>query len=302
VIPVFDAEDYLEATLASVLEQEGVELDVVVVDDGSRDGTPDLLERYADRVRSVRIENSGGPSRPRNVGVEHARGDLVALFDADDLMLPGKLARATEVLAGHPDVGMLCTDFRVIDAEGVLLEESLLSEYRKFRNCLEPTDDPTVHRMPAGDAWRHLLRTNFVGTSSVVARRDVLTAVGGFNESYKNADDIDMWIRIARAGHDLVFVDEIHHAYRRLATGVTARGALRSKSKIAVYEENRAHATDPEDRELIAMKLRSLWCGYGWALRRDGRRQEAVQAYQNARREGEGWRAQLGLLRSRLGI
>lgn len=302
VIPVYDAETTLAATLDSVLSQDGVDLDVVVVDDGSTDGTPDVLAAYADRVRVVRIENSGGPSRPRNVGFENARAERVAVFDSDDLMEPGKLARQMRALDAHPDAGFVCSDFRVIDETGRLLVERFLDTYQVFRRLAAPTDDPRVLRLPAEKAWSHLLDTNFVGTSSVLTHRDLVRELGGFNEAYRNADDIDMWLRIARSGRDVVFVDEVLHAYRKVQGGVTARGGLRNEAMIRVLEENRPYATDAADLAVIRRRLAGLWSGFGWTLRRRGRRDEAQDAYRAALREGAGMEARVGLLRSRLGI
>ena len=112
VIPAYNAADYLGETLESVLAQDCGELEVLVVDDGSTDGTADVVDALDDpRLRCIRLDPSGGPSRPRNRGVEAARAPWVALFDSDDLMLPGKLRRAVELFEQRPQLGLVFTDF-----------------------------------------------------------------------------------------------------------------------------------------------------------------------------------------------
>src|SRR4051794_17952991 len=94
VIPAFNAARHLRASVASALSQEGVELECIVVDDGSTDGTAEVLASIEDdRLRCLHKENRGTASDARNVGMEAARGDYVAFLDADDVWLPGKLRR-----------------------------------------------------------------------------------------------------------------------------------------------------------------------------------------------------------------
>jgi len=277
-------------------------LDLIVVDDGSTDGTPELLATYGSRIRSFRIPNSGGPSTPRNLGVREARAPLIAFFDADDLMLPGKLVAARSAFAEVSGAGLYCTDFRGIDDTGAVLRERWLAEYGQFRRHLQPTGTEYLGRLPAAEAFRQLLRANFVGTSSVVCRREALLDAGVFDEQMKNSDDRDMWFRIARAGWDFLFRDEVHHSYRKAAGGVTARGGQRNLAIIKGLSRQMPFIEDEVDRQFLRGRVQELWRGYGFWLRREGRFAEARQAYTEALALGWDLRSSIGRLRALLRV
>ncbi len=302
VIPAYNPGPLLATTLDSVLDQTGLSLDIVVVDDGSTDGTPELLAGYGNRIRAFRIPNSGGPSTPRNVGVREARAPLIAFFDADDLMLPGKLAAAVSALGGAPDAGLYCTDFQGIDGQGAVIKARWLADYRRFRRRLLPTGTDSLGLLPAAEAFRQLLRANFVGTSSVVCRREALVAAGPFDEQMKNSDDRDMWFRIARAGWDFLFRDEVHHSYRKAEGVVTARGGQRNLAVIKGLVRQMPFVEDEADRRFLRTRIQELWRGYGFWLRREGRFTEARQAYAEALALGADLRSSIGRLRALLRV
>jgi len=279
VLPAYQAAATLPETLDSVLSQAPPPAAVVVVDDGSTDATPDVLAGWAGRVTSVRIDNSGGPSRPRNLGLARCGDGLVSLFDADDLMLPGKLAAQAAVFAACPEVDLCFTDFRVIGADGTVLQERFLDGYREFRRLLRPCPLPDVGLLSGPELHFALIRANFVGTSSVVARADRLRAAGGFDETLRNGDDLDLWLRLAREGAVFAFLDRVGHAYRKVDGGVTARGWRRLPAVIAVRERQRPHVTDPARRRVLEDIILKAKLGYAWGLDRDGRHGEARRVY-----------------------
>ena len=300
VIPCYRAAGTLPDTLESVLAQDCPRVEVVAVDDGSPDDTSGVLVGYSDRITAVRIANSGGPARPRNVGVDHARGEFVALLDADDMMLPGKLAAQAAVFAALPEVDLVCTDFQKIDDDGALLQDSYLADYRNFRRLLRPTALPDVSLLSGRDLHHELLRANFVGTSSVMVRRDRLREAGGFDETLRNGDDIDMWLKLARDGAVFAFLDRPCHAYRVNGEGISARGWRRLPSVIRVRERQLAHVTDPEMRRYLDDRLLYMRLGYAWGLRGDGRYDEALPAYREAIAQRWTWRGFKGLVTTRV--
>ncbi len=303
VIPVYNAGPLLRLTLDSVLAQTGVTVEVILIDDGSTDETPRIFREYGDRISAWTIPNSGGPSIPRNEGVARAEADLIAFFDADDIMLPGKLARAVAAMGQYPQAGLFCTEFEGIDAVGAVFRPRWLAEYRDFRRDLVPAPDtPALGLLAAELSFRHLLRANFVGTSSVVCRREALAEVGLFNPAFKNSDDRDMWYRLARGGWDFLFLDEVCHSYRKAGGGVSARGGRRNKAIIESLSAQLDHVADPADRAFVRNRLRRLWLGYGYWLRKTGKRGPARAAYAQAWQLGPGWKSAAGWLRSSLGI
>lgn len=296
VIPTWNAADYLPTTLETVFNQTWPSVQIVVVDDGSTDQTTKLLAGYGDRLTTVRLENSGGPSRPRNQGIEHSRGEFIAFFDSDDLMEPEKLSRAMAVLLQRPDVGLVSTNFRSIDPQGQVLKDNYLAEYQSFRKDLSRTSWPDVGFLPTEIAFHHLLRINFVGTSSVVCRRELLSLAGPFDEEMKNADDIDMWRRLARQGCNFAFIDQVLHSYRVTPSGVTARGVRRIPAMIKGLENQLPHCRREEDRRFILEKIRLLHLTKAWELRRQGEMSAARTGYRTALAMRWGWRPFAGWL------
>jgi glycosyltransferase involved in cell wall biosynthesis len=300
IIPTYNSASYLPETLASVFAQTHGRLEVVVVDDGSTDDTPALLRSYGDRIVSVRQENWGGPSRPRNVGVDHARGDMIAFFDSDDLMEADKIAASVEAFARYPEAGLLFSNFRAVDETGRIVDEDFLSRYREFRADLEPDGPDLVRVLRARPAYSRMLRANFIGTSSVVCRRAALEEAGPFDESMLNADDIDMWRRIAWAGHDFIFLDRVLHSYRKRGGGVTARGVGRYPAVLRGLAKQLDLELGADERAYVIDRLHGLRLEFGRALSVAGRHGEARRVYRECLGERVSARGLKGWLRSLL--
>lgn len=305
VLPAYQAAATLPETLDSVLAQTPPPRAVIVVDDGSTDATAAVLAARADRVTALRIDNSGGPSRPRNIGLERCGDGLVALFDADDLMRPGKLASQAAVFAACPEVDLCFTDFQVIDAGGAVRQERFLDGYREFRRLLRPGPLPGVGLLSGPDLHFALIRANFVGTSSVVARAERLRAAGGFDETLRNGDDLDLWLRLAREGAVFAFLDRVGHAYRKVDGGVSARGWRRLPAVVAVRERQRPYVTDPARRRVLERIILEAKLAYAWGLDHDGRHDEARRVYAACNAARPTWAGVKGIVlataRARLG-
>lgn len=175
VIPSYNYGRFLAEAVESALAQTYPIHEVIVVDDGSTDDTRQRLEPYQDRIRYVRQENRG-LSAARNRGIAEATGSWIALLDADDLWHPQKTALQIRALEQHPQACLIGAT-----AVGALpFPEHLPAE-------------PTLQDI---EARYYLLRVPFA-PSSVLARRDCLQRLGGFDESLRSVEDRDMWLRIA---------------------------------------------------------------------------------------------------------
>ena len=181
VIPTRNRADLLEAALISVMAQEGIgtefEIEILVIDDGSTDRTPDLVRAYPD-VHYYRGEESRGTSAARNRGVTEARGQYVAFLDDDDTWLPWKLRRQIAVLQRDEQIGL------VYGQEIKRGDESI-------------TVWPDMRDGRTGWMHRSLLTSCPVNTSSTVVRKVVFDHAGLFDESLPSWEDYDMWLRIA---------------------------------------------------------------------------------------------------------
>lgn len=270
VVPSYNAAAHLPEVLDSILAQTYEPFEIILVDDGSTDGTAAVLTPYLDRIVYIAQENSGSPSRPRNVGLRAARGELIVFCDADDPLRPDRLAEAVAVLERHPEVDLVVSDFACATADGRLLRSSWLGGYREFRRDLVATDDPDVGLAAGPDLYPHLLRHNFIGTPGVLLRRRALDRAGEFDESLPNAEDRDLWLRLARSGCVFAILDRVHFTYRKHNGGVTARGWQLAAGLIRVLEKQRPHLQTPSDRRYVARRLQALRLGYAWRLRKCG--------------------------------
>ncbi|MEZ5850097.1 MAG: glycosyltransferase family A protein [Hyphomicrobiaceae bacterium] len=192
VIPTRDCLAYLPTAFASIDLQRLGGLEVIVADDGSRDGTVDWLQA-APRVHAslVILETGGnGPARARNAAIAAARSELVAFLDADDYWWPDKLARQLAFHRMNRDVGFSFTDYIHVTPDG-----------RTHGTCFEFWGGVWGETSGAfsilADAEARLLAANVVGTSCVVARKSCLEAAGGFETACKSAEDWDLWLRMA---------------------------------------------------------------------------------------------------------
>lgn len=180
VVPAFNAAWCVRRAIDSVLQQTFRDFELLVIDDGSTDDTADVLATYGDALRVVRQHNQG-LSSARNAGIQAARGELVAFLDADDWWLAGKLERQVALLRAKPEVGFVSTAARVEDPGG------------RFLNpwpCTTCTG-PFLPRLFGANG-------DVAGSgSAVMARRRLFGTVGGFDESLRSLEDVDMWMRLA---------------------------------------------------------------------------------------------------------
>lgn len=249
-IPAYNAATTLAETLESVLAQDHPSFEVVVVDDGSRDETAAVARRYAPRVRVVQKSN-GGLADARNAGVHAARGELIALLDADDLCTPDRLSTQARLLTRRPEVALCCTELSAFDTGGTFSSAYSSTYYSEIRDtaggigALLPargevalSADGRTAVTHQGDAYEALVQGNFVHPPTVMFRRDVFDRAGGFDTSLRWTSDWEWFIRAARCG-PVAFVDHPLLAYRispsQMSGGANTLGA--SLECLAVLEK-----------------------------------------------------------------
>lgn len=181
VIPAYNSAGCIRRAIDSALAQTTPPLEVIVVDDGSRDETGEVVGAYPEPVRLVRQEN-GGPGAARNHGVRMARGEWIGLLDADDAWLPHKLAAQSEPTAG-PRTGVI--------------HSAVLSG--------------NTQEIPERATFERLWSRNVVKTSTVLVRKSAFEEVGGFDEDRAliGVEDYNLWLRLARAGWEIVYCPEV---------------------------------------------------------------------------------------------
>jgi glycosyltransferase involved in cell wall biosynthesis len=262
VIPVRDGlPDVLEA-VDSALAQTLAPVEVIVVDDGSSDGTAEAVERrFGARVR-VLSGVRGSAAAARNAGWRAARASHVAFLDADDVWTPDKLAVAAEWFGLAPVAEWFFSDGEFLTLDGRLHG----SWFELFADVAEPW---------CGSALEQLFEVNFVLTSSVVVRRSALDAAGGFDERLTHAEDLDLWIRLARRGFATASPRKLVR-YRHRATGLSRQTRNRLRGGATLFARLAGDATLPGSLRRIARRREALYhYKLGLNALRDGNRAEA---------------------------
>jgi glycosyltransferase involved in cell wall biosynthesis len=225
LIPVRNGARFLQACLDSVFAQSSSVRAVIVVDDGSTDETPGVLERYAARwpnLQAIRTEPRGLP-HARNRALYAAEAPFVAFLDGDDIWRPDKLAKQMALFqSARPDVGFVHCSYFCIDEQGRRLPQRWVIEPRK-----------------RGDVFTELLQGNVISgsASAVVARRGLVATAGGFDESLRHAEDWDLWLRLAKLSQ-IDFVPEALTGIR-IHSGSLQHKAARDSEEVFLLERLR---------------------------------------------------------------
>lgn len=177
VIPTFNRWPWVGAAIESVLAQSYTDFELIVVDDGSTDGTVAHLAKFGDRIHLLSQPNRGAAAA-RNRGVNQARGRYISFLDSDDLWLPGKLEVQTDFMARN-------SDMQICQTEEIWL-----------RNGIR-VNPKAKHRKPSGNIFLQSLELCLVSPSAVLLTRRLFDEVGGFDESFPVCEDYDLWLRIA---------------------------------------------------------------------------------------------------------
>jgi glycosyltransferase involved in cell wall biosynthesis len=209
VITCYNYGQYLRNCLESVLAQTYQNIEIVVVDDGSTDDTPEIMARYRDlpRIVCIRQEN-GGQARAKNTGIKNATGDFIAFLDADDAWEKDKIERQIACFA-KPEVGVVYCRARYID------ENTDEFNYEMTGHYLQPR---------RGKVTEWLIFDNFVQFSSSVVRKECFDRFGTFDETLKMGIDWDLWLRISTA-YEFDYVDDRLFYYRMGHSGQMSKNA-----------------------------------------------------------------------------
>ena len=240
IIPVYNDEMYVGKAIESALGQTLGDVEVVVVDDGSTDGTPDVIRRYEGRILSLRQDNCGTVAAVRNAGVAASHGRYLCFLDSDDTFLPEKAEIQSRYLDQHPDVGLCYGGWLEVDIESgkVLRDYSLARPERRLDSDIFPPPFPVF---------------------SALVGRQWFERAGGFDERFKCVEDSVLWRRLWAEG--CVF---------KRTKGAVARRGVRPNSKsrnvprhstyaICAFKMHFARMGRRADREIRVWKLSGEW-------------------------------------------
>jgi GT2 family glycosyltransferase len=286
VIPTYNRAAAVVEAIDSVLAQGLIDLEIIVVDDGSSDGTGDVVATtFGDEPRlRYRYQPNAGVPAARNTGLDLATGAYVAFLDSDDTWQPWHLRLMLAALDREPTAGMIWTETDAVDAEGSVASASalstLLSAYARFSKddlfaVSSPlaglaTDIPSAYadrRLYVGDVFSPMVMGNLVLTSSVVIRRERLEMVGRFDPRLKVGEDYEFFLRACRAG-PVAFAD-IPDVRYRIGTadklGGSSSGLAMAQAYLrvldATLDEDAARITLPPSMVATARAHAHSWVG-----------------------------------------
>jgi glycosyltransferase involved in cell wall biosynthesis len=241
VLTSYNHAPYLPQAIESALGQTLGDTEIVAIDDASTDGSVDVLQRYADRLRVVLHETNQGTYASLNEGIALTSAPYIAILNSDDVWLPDKLRQQVAVIERDPRIGLVHTGFRVIDAEGKPVAGNPLGV--------------RFHPNPQGDLLAELLTRNLFITSSVLFRRECIERCGRFEESLFGMGDWDLWLRIAEH-YTIGYVPEPLTLYRIHGQNTMYQSARMCADDLWIHEER------------IRKRIPELLKHDGWRMRR----------------------------------
>ena len=234
LIPVYNGERFLAEALDSVLGQTYTDFELIVVDDGSRDGSPAILDDYRRRDPRVRVltKENGGIVDALNHGLDHARGDYVARMDADDVCLPHRFEVQVAYLDAHPGCVLAGGLAEMIDEEGGALGTSSGGRHARTRlDVFPPKVAVALHPL-------------------VTIRRSALAEIGGYRHMFPHAEDYDLYLRLARIGTidnpDIVVLKYRKHGQSISQKNIALQEWCAALAEIAAIQTHRG-LEDPAD-------------------------------------------------------
>ncbi len=284
-MPVYNGADYVADAIESVLEQSYPNIELIVVDDGSRDATADVIARYSDRVVSIRQENQG-LAAARNTGFHRSTGDYVAWIDHDDIWMPEKISVQLALMEAHPECVISSTEFSAFDASG-FFERTHAAKYYSIvarrgldaifsdRRMLPTRDVPTSRPLELpesipvymGDVRKELLLGNCLHPPTVMIRRSAYVAAGLSEARFGSDTDYELFLRVAKHGR-AAFIDHPLLRYRYSAGQMSGDKNLAkiTRSLIGVLEHLTQEDPTLLDQPLFKQRVAKAHLDAAWAV------------------------------------
>ena len=293
VIPAYNVAPFISETLATVFAQTFTDFEVIIVNDGSPDTEEFELAimPYRDRVRYLRQENRGA-SAARNTGLRVALGELIAFLDADDLWLPDYLEKQLNFIREY-GCDLACADAMIF---GVSADAG-----RSYMDSLMESAPPEglVTFLELVNADRSLI------TSGVVVRRDLVLEVGLFDEALRNAQDFDLWLRLARRGARLAYQRKVLLSYRSRPNSLTGDAINSHRRELRVFDKiEQSYEFTPAERVEVSAVINRRRALLEYELGKlylvPGDFAAARQSFANANNLRRSWKPRLALWLTRI--
>ena len=293
IITAFNCATYIDEAIASAVNQSDGDLEVIVIDDASTDGTLERAQAAASRDLRIKVypqPHGGKASIARNAGLALARGEYICFLDGDDRYYPERVDLQRKFLDSTPDAVAVFHDVDVIDETGAMTESSLLQQYRlleKAQSYLTQISADTYLCNPQFYIYMSLDHSS-VYTSSIMVRRSLLEQHQlRFAEDVHMAEDIELWWAIAR-GRTIGYIDRPLSSYRMHGTNTTKNIEILCRDSITVHQRNLARCADaltPIQTRQYERKIADGWFCLGYFCVCNGRADEGRRHYRTALRQ-----------------
>lgn len=258
IIPVYNCERFIGAAIESVLHQTFKDYELIVVNDGSTDKTPDVVETYRDRLQYLTQSNSG-QAAARNLGFRHSAGEYLAFLDADDVWYANMLETEVAALDANAKLGLVYSDLDIIDDNGKVIEKSYLSKRAKRKKPVKTF-------------------LGYHGTpfpSASLKRRIIFEKAGAFDTSfYQGGEDALLWAKMHRLA-EFGWIPQVLAQRRIHSRQVSHARQRRLEADSRLYNKLwELFSDDPEEQARLLVNYARIWSREGQRLVKEGRRDE----------------------------
>lgn len=243
IIPTYNRKEIVCEAIQSVLQQEPKNFEIIVVDDGSTDGTADFLQSLNLPITIIKKEN-GGVSSARNAGIKASRGPYIAFLDSDDLWQPDILKSQLDYLESHPTIPLVYTD-QFIEVQGKILDQT------RFARETVPPDQKTRFSLPG------FVQHMPIHISSVMVKKEIFDEIGFFNGDLHIHEDTELWNRISQK-YSFGYIEKPLAIFRwekdqehLLKEGYRQRFVNEGRKYMKAYESIKQGQFSPEEREAV---------------------------------------------------
>ncbi|MFN4151216.1 MAG: glycosyltransferase family 2 protein [Candidatus Sericytochromatia bacterium] len=217
VIPTYNRSNYLIEALNSVINQTYKNIEIIIVDDGSKDNTKEIVNNYIElnKIKNIKYyyKDNGGVATARNFGIQKSEGIFISFLDSDDLWKEDKLLKQIK-LFNDPKIGLVHSHYSILKEDNQLI-----------------TNIPEKEEKFNGNMYSNMKIHNLVGTSTVVIRKECIDKVGFFEGEYSPAEDYDLWLRISKE-YDFGYISESLVYYREFSSENISRNLTKLENGV----------------------------------------------------------------------
>lgn len=280
VMRTYNRAHIIGEAIESALRQTHGDFELIVVDDGSSDGTADVVRRFgSEKIRYIRHAQNRGVSAAGNTGIAAATGDAIAHLDSDDFWKPEMLGSLVDVLNRYPQLGAAFCDVEVVRGKAV---SSIVSSMRAFPSLLASHAQPNsdIYVFTSREMYVCLLEEIPIKPTAMLIRRDVLATLGGYKESWRSGEDWELYLRISKH-YGFGYVNRKLATMRVLADSTLSKFQEEDKSSLLqmVVGEKKALRGDHEARQAANRAISRHHKELGWIYLHSGRRIKSISTY-----------------------